>query len=311
MERHGRDGWIPQESQIDNPNSDVGRDAFAFTLNYFDDDYKPVAGMAWHPELSYNPNDWISNFSGNLYNGNIRSMTNDLQDVDNNVLGTAYKYDQLNRIKGTHTIHQPNLTDWKWDLNSVEDNAFEETGIQYDKNGNIQNYIRLDQTGNVMDNLEYELDPISSTKNNRLYRVKDFATTSFDGDIEDENFYSYDDDGNLTSDFLENIDIFWNNFGKVDSIREKNDRWALGFSYDASGNRIEKRYHQTGLASDLFTYYIRDAQGNVMATYQREITSVGEKFSLLDWSVYGSARLGLAQVANNILWTSGSYDPPT
>ncbi len=48
-----------------------------------------------------------------------------------------------------------------------------------------------------------------------------------------------------------------------------------------------------------------------MATYQREIFIDGEKFSLLDWSVYGSARLGLAQVDDNILWTSGSYDPPT
>lgn len=307
----GRDGWIPQVSQIENLNSDVGRDAISFTLNYFEDDYLPVGGIGWHPELNYSPNDWVSNFSGSLYNGNIRSMTNDIQDIDISILGTAYKYDQLNRIKGTHTISQPNLTDWNWDVNAVESGAYEENGIQYDKNGNIKNYVRKDKNGSIMDDLEYFLDP--NEINNRLNYVSDNIATLFDGDIEPQNQdnYIYDDDGNLTTDVQENIDIFWNNFGKVDSIQEKNGRWALGFSYDAGGNRIEKRYHQTGLAIDLFTYYIRDAQGNVMATYKREITSTGEKYSLLDWSVYGSSRLGLAQVSNNILWTSGSFDPPT
>ena len=156
------------------------------------------------------------------------------------------------------------------------------------------------------------VDQALPTKNNRLASVNDFATTTFDGDIEGLSNYTYDDDGNLTSDVKENIDIFWNNFGKVDSINEKNNRWALGFSYDPSGNRIEKRYYPNGDPDNsVNTYYVRDPQGNVMATYQREIFIDGEKFSLLDWSVYGSARLGLAQVDDNILWTSGSYDPPT
>ncbi|MBK7682345.1 MAG: hypothetical protein IPJ26_07675 [Bacteroidetes bacterium] len=91
------DGFL--NDQYANPNREVGRDAFSFTLNYFENDYVPVGGMGWHPEIGYSLNDWITPFSGNLYNGNIRSMTNDIQNIDNSILGIAYKYDQLNRIK--------------------------------------------------------------------------------------------------------------------------------------------------------------------------------------------------------------------
>ncbi len=308
----GRDGWIPPNDQYANPNREVGRDAFSFTLNYFENDYVPVGGMGWHPEIGYSLNDWITPFSGNLYNGNIRSMTNDIQNIDNSILGIAYKYDQLNRIKGTHTIFEPNLSIWKWDENSNENMAYEESGINYDKNGNIKIYTRKDETGSIMDDLEYFLDP--NEINNQLNYVSDNIATIFDGDLEsqNQNNYTYDDDGNLTSDTKENIDIIWNNFGKVDSIKEKNNRWALGFSYDPAGNRIEKRYFPDGDPDNIvITYYVRDAQGNVMATYKREISAEGEMYSLLDWSVYGSARLGLAQVFDNALWKSSNYGPPT
>jgi hypothetical protein len=52
----GRDGWIPPNDQEANPNREVGRDAFSFTLNYFENDYIPVAGMGWHPEIGYSLN---------------------------------------------------------------------------------------------------------------------------------------------------------------------------------------------------------------------------------------------------------------
>jgi RHS repeat-associated protein len=53
--------------------------------------------------------------------------------------------------------------------------------------------------------------------------------------------------------------------------------------YDATGNRIVKRVDTP--SSSTTTHYVRDASGNVMATYQET--------ELLEQPVYGSARIGL------------------
>lgn len=45
----------------------------------------------------------------------------------------------------------------------------------------------------------------------------------------------------------------------------------------------------------LVTYYVRDAQGNVMATYERsyESTTNTHTFTLVEQPIYGSSRLGM------------------
>jgi hypothetical protein len=84
------------------------------------------------------------------------------------------------------------------------------------------------------------------------------------------------------------LDISWYNNGKIKSI----GNWATGatidFVYDAMGNRINKIYDD-GNDTITSTYYIRDAQGNVMAIYEWKNS---DTLKLKELIMYGSDRLG-------------------
>jgi hypothetical protein len=68
---------------------------------------------------------------------------------------------------------------------------------------------------------------------------------------------------------------------------------ALSYQYDASGNRIAKTVTAFDSVRKAFdttsTYYVRDAQGNVMATYKQSKAGL----FLTERHIYGSDRLGL------------------
>lgn len=75
------------------------------------------------------------------------------------------------------------------------------------------------------------------------------------------------------------------------------------------GNRIEKRYTSyTGGSptSVKSTYYVRDAQGNVLSTYIRENNDV---YSQDEISMYGSSRLGVVN-ANKMLYSQATGSVP-
>ena len=81
------------------------RDAFSYSLSYFDNDYKPRnADVAQF--LNYSTAGSLA-YNKNLYNGNIKAMTTSLMNTSNVLLPTLhnkYRYDQLNRIKGMNSI---------------------------------------------------------------------------------------------------------------------------------------------------------------------------------------------------------------
>ncbi len=102
--------------------------------------------------------------------------------------------------------------------------------------------------------------------------------------------YQYDEIGNLIEDVSENIDaITWNVYGKIASIdKSGTGNSDLEFAYDPAGNRILKKVTtSTGIVTK--TWYIRDAQGNIMATYQQ----TEEIYSWQSAHIYGSSRLGV------------------
>jgi RHS repeat-associated protein len=59
------------------------------------------------------------------------------------------------------------------------------------------------------------------------------------------------------------------------------------------GNRIAKHVLTSANVLESSTYYILDAQGNVMSTYEREIISASIYYSQKERYIYGSSRLGL------------------
>ena len=89
-------------------------------------------------------------------------------------------------------------------------------------------------------------------------------------------------------------------YGKITEIqrtsRTANPVTLIQYTYDAAGNRINKKVEKNDTNVKEHTWYVRDASGNVMATYN----STGSNSNLSSYTLnlteqhmYGSARLGI------------------
>ena len=139
------------------------------------------------------------------------------------------------------------------------------------------------------------------------------TATNYTTDIDGQNAgnYGYDPLGQLTKDAAEDIDtIKWTLTGKVSEVIRTitSTKPDLEFRYDGLGNRIAKIVKPKETNGSLkpanewtTTYYTRDAQGNVMATYAHEYADhnpagaviYNEYYNLGEHHLYGSSRLGL------------------
>ena len=307
-------------------NSQVAQDAFGYSLSYFEDDYKSrISGK--DNFLRYSKN--LSSSSANLYNGNIRDMYTAIMKDDETPLGTynyQYQYDQLNRIKA---MNSQGLSLSGSTIVPVA--GLYETSYAYDRNGNITSLQRwADKTSSktAMDNFTY--DYIAGT--NKLALVHDaVASGNFDDDLDDQvaglsalsfptydlqdeatHNYRYDAIGQLVQDKTEEIDtIIWTVTGKVKKIQrfafsEKPD---LEFEYNPMGQRIMKIVYPKSAPGVIDTdgiekmYYIRDAQGNVMAIYTLKIEDSEKNLYLTERNLYGSSMLGIEKIREVIAST--------
>lgn len=265
----------------------TARDAYAFALGYFNNDYKPVndALTAFNsPEALYSSLNQV-----NLYNGNIAHTVVDLKALGGDPMARTYQYDQLNRLlkANTATNGVPNIDNWSFTSDYYEQ-------LSYDPNGNIITNKRNGQAGNNdMDQMEYRYTPGT----NKLDHVRDaVSNTNYAVDIDDQDTtnYRYDAIGNLVRDSAEGLDtILWNLYGKIQEI-DKHNGDTIKFAYDATGNRIMKEVYSDSLTKRTYTYYVRDATGNIMATYDAKQT-VGDTSLVYkedEVVIYGSSRLG-------------------
>lgn len=257
----------------------TARDVFGFTLGYyndlsggsFDGDYKSIGSTAFEANTSGSP---LASAGANLYNGNISHMVSAVNVLmtqnGNSPFATSYRYDQLNRIKSVYSYNGIDINDNEWNSGSLQ-TAFHEK-FSYDANGNIKNLLRYSATS-VMDKLSYNY----KSRTNQLTSVDDTVSSwRFNSDIDDETAgnYRYDRNGNLTYDRVEQIDsIHWNVYGKISEIKRTSGstKPALSYRYDAMGHRVLKIVKHGPLESSWdYTWYVRDAQGNVMATYNKQ-----------------------------------------
>jgi len=188
--------------------------------------------------------------------------------------------------------------------------------LSYDANGNITTLNRNGAAaaqGTAMDKLTYSYDQTTTKKTNKLIGIADIESNSlYDIDIDDQKIngvpfdasnqttwnYNYDKIGNLIKDASEGIEnIEWTIYGKVKSIT-KTDGTGITYKYDASGNRISKTLG--GIMGGGYTiYYVRDAQGNIMATYRKGTGSIqNPPLTLVDLQLYGSSRYGVLNYTN-------------
>lgn len=113
--------------------------------------------------------------------------------------------------------------------------------------------------------------------------------------IAEGNNYSYTEIGELESDFQEDIEkIIWRVDGKVSEVIRPvgNSKKNLKFEYDAMGNRIAKHIYSSSNNWEKSTFYVRDAQGNVISVYEETNPST-PSMKLIEQHIYGSSRLGM------------------
>ncbi|MDQ3142273.1 MAG: hypothetical protein M3Q56_08505, partial [Bacteroidota bacterium] len=170
---------------------------------------------------------------------------------------TAYKYDQLNRIKLVHAHRNYNSITNAFTGSTGDDGKYLEAFL-YDRNGNIMGVERHgNNTGGTqwMDDFTYKYYdqsgsiisysgsmPLDAT--NKLAYVDDGTSSSnYTTDIDNQTSvsnYEYDGIGNLISDESEEIlKIDWLANGKIKSITRisTSTKSDLEFVYNAMGNR--------------------------------------------------------------------------
>jgi len=284
-------------------NLSVALDAYGYTLHYFYGDYDPInttkppfAEPSLNANLAYRP----------LYNGNISSTTHSIPLRYLNQLYN-YKYDQLNRLVEMDMYRGLDNNN-TWSTLTFSD-LYKER-YSYDGNGNILTVLRNSHlTANpLMDSLTY----FYTGGTNRLDHIRDrnAGSTAHSNnyspavDIRDQvsGNYQYDAIGNLkSSEWMGDDDISWNIYGKVVEVEKRalagvTSRF-LHYYYDPSGNKVGEtvRHGTGGSAYYNHRWYVRDAQGNVLATYEANNAASASAgiLKLKEHYLYGSSRLGI------------------
>jgi RHS repeat-associated protein len=294
-------------------------DAVGYTLNYFTNDYKPIAPVASttvEPQFK------------NLYNGNIARQTVAYGSYDNRGVmiwprfTRQYLYDQMNRLRNTDYAR---IDAASGVVTQVKDYHNDYT---YDQDGNLltlDRYARKPGAWELMDSFNYYY--FNAGNDNKLSSLTDQAPNLSYQDVKYQTdstlmLYLYDETGNTTKDLVAGQDtIQWNLYNKVTRTRNVDGQHTLAFKYDAMGNRVAKIFTTDDgtTLSQANEYYVHDAQGNVLAVYaeNRSLNAgAGEyyrDFSLSAHNIYGSARLGTKdwwplQRGERYVYHTGLYD---
>ena len=291
---------------IGGANQYIAQDMYSITLNYYQGDYSQVnytTNNIFPSHYSYMP---AGEYKA-LYNGNISSYIMGMPSRFYTLLYN-YKYDQLNRLVSMDAYQGFNESNNNWTaLFALQ--TFKER-YSYDANGNMQKLMRNSNlTANpLMDNLSYAYKPGT----NQLDHVRDTTgagVTSHsnnygsDVDIKDQSAgnYNYDAIGNMVYDRFSGVDsIHWNVYGKMQTIYKQagvgSNMRRMHFYYDPSGEKVAKviLYNPTTTSAyDFYYWYVRDAQGNLLATYKTTGSNISSTPLLLaEHYMYGSSRLG-------------------
>jgi hypothetical protein len=305
-------------------NQSFARDAFGYSLNYYNGDYKPIGtptskyDSAFASLYGSGGQSLLVKARHDLYNGNISSMVTTITPPTALKVasgtpapapqGTAYKYDQLNRLIEMQAYQNLTASSNSWGTTGTYGNLYHNT-FTYDANGNILTQVRNDSMGYAMDNLTYKYaQQGGQTIQNRLYHVNNSVTGYAKTDVPDQgtftstlttinsaNNYEYDHIGDLVKDKSEQIDtIIWNVYGKVYAVirNSGSSKENLYFNYDSKQDRIAKNVYtssNTWLYSD---YYVRDAQGNIMTIYRKQTYGSTPVFKVSERNIYGSSMIG-------------------
>jgi RHS repeat-associated protein len=319
--------WITPSGTTDQYDSDgvsttayFERDAYKLNLNYFDDgtytDFSPINPLTGYLQ----GNALTSSAKRNLYNGNIASQALNIRALtttgsrDVGPMLYNYGYDQLNRISSMDAW----TANGKFQPGSSALSDYAER-YTYDPNGNILTLNRTGDSAQGVAQLSYKYRYMNTSGGTGEY-VPGQAPTSgvsrltnqlssigvaTSGGAPNSNElsnqssfnYQYNEIGELTGDSKAQIsNVVWNVYGKILSLSDSGN--TINFTYDATGNRISKAETRGG--TTITTWYVRDAQGNVMSVYTQGNSTINSgSLTQSEAHLYGSNRLGLLNLSVN------------
>jgi YD repeat-containing protein len=254
-----------QDGKVGSSNSNIARDVYGISINYFNGDYKPISNAV---------TPFASIAVGNdLFNGNIKSQVVNIPKLGN-PLTYAYKYDQLNRLVAMDAYNGLNNTANTFTPITITD--YKER-LSYDPNGNIKTYLR-NGTGSTISLNNYSYTYTAGT--NKLASI----TNSVNAQTKN---YVYDETGNTTNDGMQGMtNAVWNVYGKLQSATNK-DGVNITYAYAADGQRISKT------VGSVTECYVKDVEGNTMLIYQKDATINAGHLSTKEYYKYGSSLLGI------------------
>ncbi len=338
-------GWVNDMGQDAKPmsansiNGFISEDAMSYSLGYYMNDYQSIVPGSVSPTtyfLADASGSAINASNRNMFNRNVSNMTKSIKKFmmanGGKPQNYMYQYDQLNRLVEAISFEDYNPSTNVWNNSALNSNYKE--FFSYDANGNIQTLKRYDGSGAIMDSLLYKYNNTANglpRNTNKLAAVMDRVTTAgISDDIESGQGYNvsnhtldnyqYDNIGNLIKDAQEEImSIDWTMYGKIKRIIRTNTsiKPDLEYNYDAFGNRISKIVKTKSAPGVLsatnlwtYTYYQKDAQGNVMSVYEQNAAN-SNTLTLIEQHLYSGARLGVLSRNQDVVttWTNqGIYE---
>ncbi|MBL7888015.1 MAG: hypothetical protein JNL24_00590 [Bacteroidia bacterium] len=326
-----RDMGVDGDTLLPNPNKNFAKDGFGYTLNYYTGDYKAIDYLKWNSatdrfEASTFGSDLIAS-RYNLFDGNISSMVTTI--VKPTITpgdtvqfvplpqGTAYKYDQLNRLVEMTAWQNLNAGTNTWDSGLAYAGMYNNK-FTYDANGGLLTALAKNQTGTIIDKQIYQHQTLAGERiNNRIYAINDSAVVTSGNDLLDQitfdntaltinsaNNYSYTEMGELKSNKQDSIDLItWTLYGKLKSVTRSAgcSKRNVIFDYDAGSNRVAKHIYTSSNEWISSEYYIRNASGEIMSTYKNEVVDSSMSFAQIEKHIYGSNLVGIDKTETEMI----------
>ncbi|WP_212003254.1 DUF6443 domain-containing protein [Chitinophaga sp. HK235] len=205
-------------------------------------------------ELNYDQGFTLNQLNGNISGAKWKSRG------DGITRSYGYSYDPVSRLT-VADFTQQNSGSNNWTNDQID---FSVKDLSYDANGNIQYMIQKGMTANLIqtiDSLKYgyvansnKLSFVTDRKNNPQSQLGDFKEINNDESVD----YTYDQNGNLTSDNNKHITgITYNHLNLPQTITIPG-KGNISYQYDASGNKLRKEVTDisSGISKTTTTDYI-------------------------------------------------------
>jgi hypothetical protein len=249
------------------------KDVFGMTLDYYDGDYDASGNTM--PDVTI-PGTFTEQFGGL-----IRTMRWHSPIKPGKEFGYAYTYDQRNQLSNATW---GGITASVFTANPL--NPYNESIPQYDLNGNIKQLSRRDALGTTIADFDYRYLP----NTNKLEEIRKPNSSDVLRDFE------YDEIGQLKSEKIGSKEkyIEYDVTGKVTKVYSDAAKTKLvtAFVYDDRGFRLNKTTYDANVTATARTWYVRDASGSVMGTYEDDLTEQ-EAPAITELPVYASGRIGI------------------